>query len=496
MGSWWEQAAPTAPQYRARAVAYYRHSAQDRQKNSVEIQSDQVRKWATENAVEILHEFMDRGKSGLTAEGRPEFNNMMEWVRTRQDFEFILVLDVSRWGRFQDIDLSAQYSAECKKFGKEVVYTNLGIENDGSPVYPLVVNFERWRSAQYSRELSDKVWKGCVKISEQGYRAGGAAPYGMHRLMVNENDEPEKVLEAGEHKSIQNWRVKLTPGEEQQVQVVQEIFFQFVERGLDEKQIAGLLNSRGLASPGGVSWKPPAVRRILTNRTYEGDVVYNRTTAKLKTPQRPNPEELWVVTPEAYEAIIPKELFDRAQERLRIRRRQVDPTLLLERMRQIYRQYGTVTSKLIALDQDLPSAPTTYRHLGGSQAALHSLFADVHGQARDLVEQQIRDIDAQVEQHDDFLVINGQFTVAIQPSVPVNTGVHASWLFRADQRRVIDITLGVPLADEASTDILGFLALPRILMPPGWMRLSNADDGLVALHGHSGLDFIKELTQT
>src|SRR4051812_39757654 len=56
-----------------RAVAYYRHSAQDRQENSVGIQQEQVQQWARENGVIIIHEFADRGKSGLTAEGRDAF---------------------------------------------------------------------------------------------------------------------------------------------------------------------------------------------------------------------------------------------------------------------------------------------------------------------------------------------------------------------------------------------------------------------------------------
>jgi len=74
----------------------------------VAIQQELVQKWARENGVEIIHEFADRCKSGLTAEGRDEFNDMMDnWVKVRKDFDFVLCLDVSRWGRFQDIDLSA-----------------------------------------------------------------------------------------------------------------------------------------------------------------------------------------------------------------------------------------------------------------------------------------------------------------------------------------------------------------------------------------------------
>ncbi|OHB80852.1 MAG: hypothetical protein A2V98_08295 [Planctomycetes bacterium RBG_16_64_12] len=40
---------PTRP----KAVAYYRHSAQERQENSISIQRDQVREWAEKNGVDI-----------------------------------------------------------------------------------------------------------------------------------------------------------------------------------------------------------------------------------------------------------------------------------------------------------------------------------------------------------------------------------------------------------------------------------------------------------
>src|SRR5436190_22697096 len=94
---WWMKEepaeAPAAPRFRG--VAYYRHSARDRQENSVAIQQELVEKWAKENGVDIIHEFADRGKSGLTAEGRDGFNDMMEnWVKKRMDFDFVLCLDV------------------------------------------------------------------------------------------------------------------------------------------------------------------------------------------------------------------------------------------------------------------------------------------------------------------------------------------------------------------------------------------------------------------
>ena len=79
MASWWEIGLPDvkAPAL-VRAVAYYRHSAQGRQENSIPIQQDQVRSWAREHGVEIIREFCDAGRSGLNSEGRPAFTEMMD----------------------------------------------------------------------------------------------------------------------------------------------------------------------------------------------------------------------------------------------------------------------------------------------------------------------------------------------------------------------------------------------------------------------------------
>ena len=179
MGHWWEIASPGQPGQppKPRAVAYYRHSAHDRQEQSIPIQQDQVREWAEKNGVEIVHEFADPGKSGLNAEGRPAFTEMMdEWVKKNSEFDYILCLDISRWGRFQDIDLSAQFSAECRKHGKQVIYTTIGKPQEDDPLYPVYVQFERFWAAQYSRELSDKVWRGEVRIVQQGYWPGGSPP--------------------------------------------------------------------------------------------------------------------------------------------------------------------------------------------------------------------------------------------------------------------------------------------------------------------------------
>ena len=338
---WWAKeepaASPAAPRFRG--VAYYRHSARDRQENSVAIQQELVQKWAKENGVDIIHEFADRGKSGLTAEGRDAFNDMMEnWVKKRKDFDFVLCLDVSRWGRFQDIDLSATYSAECKTNGKQVIYTTLGMPRPDDPLYPVYVQFERFRAAQYSKELSAKVFHGCIKIAQQGYWAGGKAPFGFDRLLLDERRNRLHVLTHGQKKSIQNQRVTLTLGPDDQVTIVRRIFDEFIAAARSMEEIAARLNADGLRSAMGGPWNVVKIRRILTNIMYAGTLVYNKTTSKLKTPTRRNPVDQWIRTAGAIDPLVDQAIFDRAQEVLAQVRLRYAPETMLQHLERLHRE--------------------------------------------------------------------------------------------------------------------------------------------------------------
>jgi DNA invertase Pin-like site-specific DNA recombinase len=332
---WWVKEPPPAeaPRPRFRAVSYYRHSAQDRQENSVAIQQELVRKWAEDNGVDIIHEFSDRGKSGLTAEGRDGFNDMMDnWVKKRQDFDFVMCLDVSRWGRFQDIDLSATYSADCKRHGKQVIYTTLGMPRPDDPLYPVYVQFERFRAAQYSKELSVKVYHGCIKIAQQGYWVGGKPPYGYERLLLDEARKPVHILGPRQRKGIQNQRVTLTPGPEEQVATVRRIFQEFIEAHRTTVEIADGLNDSGIRAARGGFWDTSKVRRILTNVMYAGTLVYNKTTQKLMTPIRRNPQEKWVRTPSAFTPIVEPATFDEARRLLDLAASDFEPAFMLEQL--------------------------------------------------------------------------------------------------------------------------------------------------------------------
>lgn len=496
---WWVKeepaAAPSAPRFRG--VAYYRHSAKDRQENSVAIQQELVQKWAKENGVDIIHEFADRGKSGLTAEGRDEFNDMMEnWVKKRSDFDFVLCLDVSRWGRFQDIDLSATYSAECKKHGKQVIYTTLGMPRPDDPLYPVYVQFERFRAAQYSKELSAKVFHGCVKIAQQGYWPGGKAPFGFDRLLLDEGRNRLHVLTRGQKKSIQNQRVTLTLGPEDQVIVVRRIFDEFIDAGHTMQKIADRLNDDGSRSAMGGLWNIGKVRRILTNIMYAGTLVYNKTTSKLKTPTRRNPLDQWVRTAGAIDPLVDQAIFDRAQAVLAQIRLRYAPETMLAHLERLHHEHGFLRPSILEADELSPSASTYHTHFRSLDAAYQQLFRDAAGAVRTQVEALLRDVVEQVDAYDDFLVVNGKFTVLIQPSVPVPHGYSQYWYFRPDLRGVVDITLGVPVSSSEGPQILGYVALPRLLVRDHGIRVFGSSETRLTMYGHTGLEFIFKLARS
>ena len=302
-----------------KAIVYFRHSAEDKQENSVAIQRENTHKFAEKHDIEIINEETDEGKTGLLAD-RPGFNNLFDkWILNPDApaFDYVLVYDVSRWGRFQDQDEAAFYEFQCKQRGKQVIYVARGFpQKENQFIEHLITSVERFMAAEYSRQLSEKVFHGCVKVTQQGYSAGGPPCYGMARLLLDVNKQPVRILKDGEHKSIANERVTFIPKGGVTTETVKYIFYRFVTDRRSLEEISDELNIRKIFSPTNNKWNSQKVLRILINEVYIGSRVYNKTSNRLKRGKRRNPQDQWVVCQNAFPAIIEKELFIRAKEKL------------------------------------------------------------------------------------------------------------------------------------------------------------------------------------
>ena len=120
-----------------RAAAYVRTATENQ--DSTSNQMDAIRKYAEHRGIQIVKEYYDAGKSGLSTDSRESLAGMIREVQSGPtNFSAILLYDVSRWGRFQDADESAYYEFICRRAGVSVHYCAEQFESEAIHVSMIV----------------------------------------------------------------------------------------------------------------------------------------------------------------------------------------------------------------------------------------------------------------------------------------------------------------------------------------------------------------------
>lgn len=465
---------------RRRAAMYVRMST-DHQKYSTENQADAIRDYAAQRRMDIVKTYADSGKSGLKLDGRDALQNLIADVQSGQaDYSVILVLDVTRWGRFQDADESAYYEYLCRRAGIDVQYVAEQFENDGSPVSTIVKGVKRAMAGEYSRELSGKVFAGQCRLIELGFRQGGPAGYGLRRVLVDEQRQPKGTLKRGEHKSLQTDRVVLVAGPDEEVETVRWIYRAFTEEGLQESVIAARLNQQGVKTDLGRVWTRGVVHGILTNEKYIGNNVFNRRSFKLKKRRVVNAPDMWVRADGVFDAIVDARHFFTAQGIIRERSRRFSNDDMLAKLRALHEKQGWLSGILIDETEDMPSS-SVYAHRFGGLTQAYKLIG--YDPGRDLsyiednkrlrkmypevVEDVIKKIQAyggkvHREVQNDFLIVNGEIKVSLVICRCSQTAAGGNrWKIQLDTGLMPDITIAVRMEADNST-ILDYYIIPAI----------------------------------
>jgi hypothetical protein len=144
----------------------------------------------------------------------------------------------------------------------------------------------------------------------------------------------------------------------------------FTAQRLNRGKIVRILNAEGVLGEGGKPWSRRMVHGVLSNPKYVGDLVGDRTSCILQTRRIRRPPAEWARKSKAFEPIISRKLFARAQVRLA-----EDSPVYVSRaemvaaLQRIYDQHGKVTFTLI---NETPRAsldgrvPARVRRPGGS----------------------------------------------------------------------------------------------------------------------------------
>jgi len=354
-------------------AAQYLRVSTERQEYSLDFQSARIANYAEENGFEVCQTYCDEAKSGLEIRRRTGLSQLLQdVVAGKQSYKAVLVYDVSRWGRFQDPDEAAHYEFLCKAAGVQVHYCAEHFSNDGNLSSLILKTLKRVMAAEYSRELSEKVFAGESRVARDGFRAGGHPGYGLRRVLLSANKTPKGELAPGERKSLANERVKLIPGPATEIHWVREIYRMFIFENRSMQGIADELNRLRVPFLDGREWTRAGVRGILTNPKYKGATVYNRRRSRLRAQVKTNAETEWIVVPNAFAAIIDPATFEAAQQVLRNMPYNLSDDQVLEALRSILRAKGKLS---LTLFRGAPNALSKegYRRRFGSLVRAYDL---------------------------------------------------------------------------------------------------------------------------
>jgi DNA invertase Pin-like site-specific DNA recombinase len=253
-------------------------------------------------------EFCDEGYSGTNFE-RPGVQRLLEQTK-RGEIHTIIVKDFSRFGR-NYIEVGNYLEQVFPFLGVRFISVNDEFDSgssDFSGEY-FDIAFKNLIYDLYSKDLSEKIISVRRMKASQGKFITSYAPYGYQKSKEQ----------------------RLVPDSET-APIVRRIFDMAVQ-GIPKAHIANTLNKEGVLSPLMLRrqrgehfpcktvneksfWKTSKIFSILKDQRYTGDAVYGKVkpTTVGSSKDCAVPEEEWIIVPNAHEAIVSREIFEKVND--------------------------------------------------------------------------------------------------------------------------------------------------------------------------------------
>ena len=224
---------------------------------SLDAQRDKLIKYAEYQELDIAHEYSDQGKSGKSVEGRPEFMQMLEDIKSEKDqVSYVLVFKLSRFGRnAADVLSSLQLMQD---YGVNLVCVEDGIDSskDAGKLMISVLS----AVAEIEREnIQIQTMEGRKQKAREGKWNGGLPPYGYK--LVN----------------------GLLMIEEEEAEIIRIIFDKYLNTSMGSIAITEYLNSHGykkkLRQNNTLDYfTENFISKVLDNAVYCGRITYSKRT--------------------------------------------------------------------------------------------------------------------------------------------------------------------------------------------------------------------------
>jgi DNA invertase Pin-like site-specific DNA recombinase len=353
-----------------KVALYLRRSTDEKlQADSLNAQEESLRHYAADHGMTIVAVFRDSA-SGVTSR-RPAFEEMIKVITHGAAFEAVLCRDVSRFGRFFDVDEGAFYDALFLSHHCQTIYCEEVFGTEISPMAGLIKGIRRVMASEFSRERSRMTRQAFARITRLGFRCGGAAPYGFKRVMVTLSGRKVQDLRRGEWKALAQHRTKLELGDPEKIAVVRQIFESYAS-GARPTIIAAELNSQGVPARRSKEWTGESVLDVIRDPVYIGTARVQINTKTLVDPVQGNPV---VERENAFPQVVSRDLWDRVREIERRRREEASKEQLFAELRRAYESHGSLEPAM--LDGVAASWPWARyaRRFGSIEGALEEAYA-------------------------------------------------------------------------------------------------------------------------
>lgn len=258
------------------AVVYARYSSHRQGEQSIEGQLAAAYKYARDNNLHIIHEYIDRAMTGRN-DNREQFQEMLKDTSKKQ-FSVIIVWKIDRFGRNREEIAFNKH--KCKKNGVKVVYVAENVPD--SPEGVILESVLEGMAEYYSLQLSQNIRRGNRASAEKCQSTGGNRPLGYKTDPVTK-------------------KFVIDPDTAPTVRKIYDMY----AKGLTCAEIITELNAQGLRTLRGGKFTKNSLHTVLKNEKYIGIYTYK--------------DEIRIEG--GIPAIIDKDTFDKVQEMLKINRR-------------------------------------------------------------------------------------------------------------------------------------------------------------------------------
>lgn len=264
----------------------------------------------------IYDVYVDDGYTG-TNFNRPDFQRMIGDIESGK-VNCVVVKDLSRFGR-DYIDTGRFLERVFPDLGVRFISVTDGIDSL-KQAYDMLLPIKNIFNEQYARDISKKVQTAVKTKQKAGEFIGAFASYGYKK---SPSDKNKLIID------------------EYAADVVRRIFSLYIQ-GYGKQRIAKVLNAEGILCPAeykramGLNyhnpnrlesttyWSYSTVNSILHREMYVGNMVQGTKHQRMRSKQKKQDKDQWIIVENTHEPIIAKETWEKAQSLLSKRTRELD----------------------------------------------------------------------------------------------------------------------------------------------------------------------------